>query len=443
MPLAVQSEMLPSNDEPLSLPGDTGIEFAPSIPDATITAAPPLAIQEPPVQSGIVESIRGHWTELAAVLWFGGIVMQVGIWIVRYVRFLQTLPLGEPVPDEWRQEFMDVFGAGSSSVIEPCITDKVGPLVCRRWGGYAIVVPKSLWNTLSSAQRRAILRHEIGHYRRGDLWKSIGVRALGLAHWFNPFAWLAVRRFDEAAEWACDQLAAGGEASATEFANTLLKVCESTTSRGVMVPAARGSSVKRRIRRLISFPLQEDSNMKKSIVFGLATMLLLFGSLQVRLVAEDSPPKPETPSVVLPADPDAPRPKYAQEMIKDAEVAFQATQAAYDAGTLPMEPLYTWSRKWLQAILDVPAMRDERLAAYQAHRDRMKNLYDEVHAKYLVALKVERQTGTSPRNSISPKRIYGSPSKAARPARRPESPIKTRAHESRCILSVWPIPTRS
>ena len=52
-----------------------------------------------------------------------------------------------------------------------------------------------------------------------------------------------------------------------------------------------------------------------------------------------------------------------------------------------MEPMYTWSRKWLQAILDVPAMCDERLAAYQAHRDRMKNLDDEVHAKYLVGAK--------------------------------------------------------
>jgi hypothetical protein len=52
-----------------------------------------------------------------------------------------------------------------------------------------------------------------------------------------------------------------------------------------------------------------------------------------------------------------------------------------------MEPMYTWSRKWLQAILDVPAMRDERLEAYQAHRDRMKNLYDEVHAKYVVGAK--------------------------------------------------------
>ena len=73
---------------------------------------------------------------------------------------------------------------------------------------------------------------------------------MALPHWFNPFAWFAVRRFERSAEWACDQLAAGDEVSATDFANTLLKVCESTKSYGLMVPAARGSSVHRRVRRL-------------------------------------------------------------------------------------------------------------------------------------------------------------------------------------------------
>jgi beta-lactamase regulating signal transducer with metallopeptidase domain len=385
-PLAVQAEVLPSNDEPKSLPGDTGIEFAPAMPEATIAFTPQIA--QPPMQLGIAEIVSRHWVEWAALAWFGGIVMLVGTWICRYIRFLRTLPLGEPVPEMWQKEFIAALGMnGRQPPLELRITDDAGPLLCRRFGGYVLLVPKSLWPSLGAQERQAILRHEIGHYRRGDLWKSIAIRLLALPHWFNPFAWIAVRRFDEAAEWACDELAAAKEVSATAFANTLLKICESTRSYGVIVPAARGSSVRRRIGRLISLPSKGDSIMRKSIVFGLSTILLAAGALEMRLVA-DEPPLPQAmPPVILPADPDAPAPNYAQEMIKDAETTFQATQAAYDAGTVPMEPLYTWSRKWLQAILDVPAMRDQRLAAYQAHRDRMKQLYDEVHAKFLVGAK--------------------------------------------------------
>src|SRR5262249_54471037 len=60
----------------------------------------------------------------------------------------------------------------------------------------------ALWRQLDSGERLAILRHELAHYRRGDLWKSLVARLLALPHWFNPLAWRAGRRFDEAAERA-------------------------------------------------------------------------------------------------------------------------------------------------------------------------------------------------------------------------------------------------
>ena len=86
------------------------------------------------------------------------------------------------------------------------VTADVGPLLCRRLGGYELMIPAELWRDLNVAQREAILRHELADYLRGDVWKSLAVRVLMLPHWFNPAAWWAVRRFDEAGEWACDQM---------------------------------------------------------------------------------------------------------------------------------------------------------------------------------------------------------------------------------------------
>ena len=91
------------------------------------------------------------------------------------------------------------------------VTANVGPLLCLVPRGYRLVVPAGLWQRLAPAGRLSILRHELAHLQRRDLLKSILVRLLMLPHWFNPLAWLAVRRFDEAAEWACDEVAKGAD----------------------------------------------------------------------------------------------------------------------------------------------------------------------------------------------------------------------------------------
>ena len=51
-----------------------------------------------------------------------------------------------------------------------------------------------------------MLLHEAQHVRRHDILKSLIARVLVLPQWFNPVAWMALRRFDEAAEWACDEV---------------------------------------------------------------------------------------------------------------------------------------------------------------------------------------------------------------------------------------------
>ena len=114
-------------------------------------------------------------------------------------------------------------------------TAEVGPLVCRVAGGYELLLPAKLWNELDEPERTAILRHELAHLVRGDLWKSLAARVLALPHWFNPAAWWAVRRFDEAAEWACDRAAAADE-SPTSYAKALLRIGETAPARRSLWP---------------------------------------------------------------------------------------------------------------------------------------------------------------------------------------------------------------
>lgn len=52
---------------------------------------------------------------------------------------------------------------------------------------------------------RFILLHELTHLKSGDLFYKLAGLAACVVHWFNPFAWLALRRINALCEPACDE----------------------------------------------------------------------------------------------------------------------------------------------------------------------------------------------------------------------------------------------
>ncbi len=168
------------------------------------------------------------------------------------------------------------------------VTANVGPLLCLVPRGYRLVVPVGLWQRLTPEGRLSILRHELAHLQRRDLLKSILVRLLMLPHWFNPLAWLAVRRFDEAAEWACDEVAKGANLEECRaYASALLQLDAVCGPRPSYHAAASGRGLSVRVQRLLSPQVKEDSLMKKTTILGVALGLALLCLVRVDLVAKE------------------------------------------------------------------------------------------------------------------------------------------------------------
>ena len=174
-----------------------------------------------------------------------------------------------------------------------------------------MLVPRRLWETLRSQQRLAILRHELAHFRRGDLWKSAVARLMALVHWFNPLAWWVVKNLDECAEWLCDDEAAGTNGhTAAEYAEVLLRLGQKPRNHGIWATAMRGGRLHRRIRRILMPAPKERSVMKKSVLVAVPLLLLARNLIRVELVARTQDGRrprqwPETrrlqkPSGVLP-----------------------------------------------------------------------------------------------------------------------------------------------
>lgn len=392
-------------------------------PTAEIASTTPAAIASGPEIQTPVENPEIDWPLALLGAWALGGAALVVAWVVGYVLFVRSLAARVPVDEVYQAEWHELLAAaGVQREIPLCMTESFGPLLCRLPRGFEIIVPESLWRELTAGERTAILRHELAHYQRGDVWTSLVARVLALPHWFNPAAWWAARQFDEAAEWACDRAAAGDDAT-TDYASALMRLGQVGPKAAFYGTAARGRSLAARIRRVLSGPSTEDSLMKKAALVATVLGLAAASVVQIDLVAQqptagekkaepqaaddrsastgptvspylnilqgkdEAETEPaETPPAEAATAQDKPKPTAsqtrAQKMVDEALAAFEANQAAYDAETVTMDRLYDWSLRWMRAA-QIAAVNDEQnTAAIQSHLNRMQNLQKKIAALY-------------------------------------------------------------
>ncbi len=254
------------------------------------------------------------YTPWLIAVWLFGMSFYVLCLAGRYLLFLRRLPPGRPCKNEWSRQWARLLDErGVRRQIPLRVTTLSGPALCRLPGGYELLIPSRFWKGLSPTGRLAILEHELAHYQRRDGLKSLAVRLLVLPQWFNPLAWIVVRRFDECAEWACDRRAIGdGSHRASEYANALLRLGRFVGGHPSYSPAARGRSLSVRVRRLVSNYSMEDSVMKRISVIGTVAIIAVFCLIRVELVAKEPVEKtrggdePVAETAIKPAKPKPP-----------------------------------------------------------------------------------------------------------------------------------------
>lgn len=406
-------------------------------PSDEIVSTTPVASASAPIAQPPVATKKIDWPVVLLGTWALGAAALVAAWGVGYLLFARSLrarvPVGEVHQAEWREL---LAAAGVWREIPLSMTESFGPLLCRLPRGFEIIVPESLWRELNARERTAILRHELAHYLRGDIWTSLVARVLALPHWFNPAAWWAARQFDEAAEWACDRAAAGDDAT-TDYANALVRLGQVSPQATFYGTAARGRSLASRIRRVLAGPSRQDSLMKKASLVAITLGLVAASVVQIELVAQqpvgeekkpaeenrgaeeaaDDKPADEAEEVkpaegqASPTGPTAApylrllqskaattddatdqdkskstvyqaAVKKVERMASEARAAYKANLAAFEAETVTMDSVYDWSLRWMRAE-QFPAPNDKlNVAAIRAHLVRMLDLQRKIAALY-------------------------------------------------------------
>jgi beta-lactamase regulating signal transducer with metallopeptidase domain len=118
---------------------------------------------------------------------------------------------------------------------------------------YGIFKPKIIIPAFISEQDLPyILAHERIHIRRLDnLWRVVAV-ITACVHWFNPLAWVCLRRFFADMELACDAkaLAILGEDKRKEYASALLNCA---AGRSYFASAFGGAKTRVRVEHILSY----------------------------------------------------------------------------------------------------------------------------------------------------------------------------------------------
>jgi bla regulator protein BlaR1 len=122
-----------------------------------------------------------------------------------------------------------------------------------------LLLPSTFPDTLSPEEAALVIKHELLHIRRGDLWMTWLLFVLQAVHWFNPMAWLAFGRMRADCERARDEdvLEHGGSGCRSAYGSALIKVAESAgrlaAEPGILGVTGALTALKSRIEAVASY----------------------------------------------------------------------------------------------------------------------------------------------------------------------------------------------
>ncbi len=103
----------------------------------------------------------------------------------------------------------------------------------------AVIMPDAA-DTWTESRLRVVLLHELAHVKRRDCLTHVLGQAACAFHWFNPLAWLAVKRARTERERACDDLVLACGTRGSDYADQLLEMAR--VLRGDRFPALLGGA---------------------------------------------------------------------------------------------------------------------------------------------------------------------------------------------------------
>lgn len=179
------------------VPGETATPTF-QIGTGTPVAVPVIDAELPFASPGI-----SLWQIMTAV-WFAGMIIFLVYQAIRHYRFMKMAGRwSEVITDEQTLTLLESLkrGMGIFKQINLYLCSSVGSPMMFGFVNPRILLPKT---ALPQDELQFILKHELIHYKRKDLWYKCIVLIATAIHWFNPIVYLMAKAIDMQCELSCD-----------------------------------------------------------------------------------------------------------------------------------------------------------------------------------------------------------------------------------------------
>lgn len=204
------------------------------------------------------------------VLWFLGMIMVLGYFMIGYYQMKKKINQLEVVEDKETlallAELKEILHIKAEVKLlkgeYPFIFGLIRPVIC-------------LSNSFTRDEVKMMLLHELMHLKYRDNVLTY-LHIVGLAiHWFNPLVWLAIRLMKHDMELVCDERVLRMGTDKKQYANTLLKIVL-TPQKEVFWVQGMGENAKEIKRRLLLIATFKEPKVSVTIM---GVILLIIGGI--------------------------------------------------------------------------------------------------------------------------------------------------------------------
>ena len=257
-----------------------------------------LSTVEPSFRIQALDIVRLQQRYYLGIIWCLGTVAYALVLIWRFLQFRSVLAVSADASPEIRAAASRL---GLTLGLPRCpslrvVDAQIPPLVWSLGIRPVILLPMNLLAVLDTAQRDAVIAHELVHVRRrDDLIRWLEIVTL-VAFWWNPVAWFARRKLRESEEECCDAWVVWALPDhRRSYGQAMLKTIEFLTERPALPVLAGSAFGSPFYKRRIEMIMKEKVNRTMSWSAFAVVALLAVGVLPV--VAQTVTPD-ETPDKI-------------------------------------------------------------------------------------------------------------------------------------------------
>lgn len=237
------------------------VQTVPLPAEQTVTEQPvPVDIVETPV--GEILPVTEEtalppipWWDVLAVIWVLGALGSLGYRLTGYFRFSRYIRrTGKPMELAGVPKRLRV--CKTSAAVSPMVMGIFRPV---------LILPET---ALTESRLPYVLRHELVHYRRGDIfWRWLAVLATSI-HWFNPVVYVAAAQMQEACEISCDWCVVRSmeQAKRDDYMRVILELLAEAMAKKQILTTQMASEKKQLQRRFTMIRNQKPVGMKKLLL---------------------------------------------------------------------------------------------------------------------------------------------------------------------------------